>query len=152
MKIYKGCFQIPRASWAESAASQPPPSGGLALTGKEGAVQWTYDGRPGILDISEFPSPGYLHCAFRRLSRLAEIKRMCLLFRSPVLAPVHISVPYLRYVFTPHSEAETKRSLAQTSIKPELPSGKAPTALVRLRISRLILSIPLLLRIFSQCS
>jgi hypothetical protein len=42
-------------------------------------------------------------------------------------------------------------SRAQTSIRADSPSGKAPTTLVRLRISRMILSIPLLVRILIQC-
>ena len=46
----------------------------------------------------------------------------------------------------------TWRSLAQTSIRAELPSGKVPTTRVRRRISRLSRSITLLVRIRVQCS
>ena len=56
-----------------------------------------------------------------------------------------------RYAFSPHAEDETCLSLAHTSIRALLPSGKQPTAWVRRRISRLIRSIPLLVRIRSQC-
>lgn len=43
-------------------------------------------------------------------------------------------------------------SLAVTSMKAELPSGKVPTTLVLLLISRLMRSIPLLDLIRRQCS
>ena len=45
-----------------------------------------------------------------------------------------------------------QRSLAQTSIRAELPSGNVPTTRVRRRISRFSRSITLLVRMRVQCS
>ena len=56
------------------------------------------------------------------------------------------------YFLLSHWVPATCHSRAQTSIKAELPSGKAPTTLVLRRISRFIRSITLLVRIFVQCS
>ena len=56
------------------------------------------------------------------------------------------------YFLLPHWVPATWRSLAQTSIRAELPSGKLPTTRVRRRISRFSLSMTLLVRIRLQCS
>ena len=56
------------------------------------------------------------------------------------------------YFLQPHWVPATWRSLAQTSISAEFPSGKAPTTRVLRRISRFIRSITLLVRIRVQCS
>ena len=58
----------------------------------------------------------------------------------------------LKYFFVPQSEEETYRNRAHTNISALFPSGNAPTAFVRLRISRFIRSIPLFERIFIQSS
>ena len=56
------------------------------------------------------------------------------------------------YFLLPHWVPATWRSLAQTSIRAELPSGKVPTTRVRRRISRFSRSITLLVRMRVQCS
>lgn len=57
-----------------------------------------------------------------------------------------------RYLLFPHSFSAMYFSLAVTSMRAELQSGKVPTTLVRLRTSRFIRSIPLLVRMRRQCS
>ena len=52
----------------------------------------------------------------------------------------------------PHWVPATWRSLAQTSIRAEFPSGNVPTTRVRRRISRFSRSITLLVRMRVQCS
>ena len=56
------------------------------------------------------------------------------------------------YFLLPHWVPATWRRRAQTSIRAELPSGKVPTTLVRLRISRFRRSLTLFVRIRGQCS
>lgn len=51
-----------------------------------------------------------------------------------------------------HSCSTMYFSLAVTSMRVELPSGKVPTTLVLLLISRLMRSIPLFVLIWRQCS
>lgn len=71
----------------------------------------------------------------------------------PELLLIHLSRLFmLMYRFVPHWVPVTCRSLAHTSIRAELPSGKVPTTRVRLRISQFRRSSILLVRIFSQCS
>ena len=48
-----------------------------------------------------------------------------------------------KYLLLPHSCSTMYFSLAVTNIRAELPSGKVPTTLVLLLISRLMRSIPL---------
>ena len=57
-----------------------------------------------------------------------------------------------KYFLLPHWVPATWRRRAQTSIRAELPSGKVPTTLVRLRISRFRRSMTLFVRIRVQCS
>lgn len=66
---------------------------------------------------------------------------------------VAASVKYFiqRYRLEPHSFPDTYRSLAQTSIRADFPSGNVPTTLVLRRISRFMRSMTLLVRILSQC-
>ena len=56
------------------------------------------------------------------------------------------------YFLLPHWVPATWRSLAQTSIRAELPSGNVPTTRVLRRISRFSRSITLLVRMRVQCS
>ena len=56
------------------------------------------------------------------------------------------------YFLQPYWVPATWRSLAQTSIKAEFPSGNVPTTRVRRRISRFSRSITLLVRMCVQCS
>ena len=56
------------------------------------------------------------------------------------------------YFLLPHWVPATWRSLAQTSIRAEFPSGNVPTTRVRRRISRFSRSITLLVRMRVQCS
>ena len=56
------------------------------------------------------------------------------------------------YFLLPHWVPATWRSRAQTSMRAELPSGKLPTTRVWRRISRLSLSMTLLVRMRIQCS
>ena len=56
------------------------------------------------------------------------------------------------YFLQPHWVPATCRSLAQTSIRAELPSGNVPTTRVLRRISRFSRSITLLVRMRVQCS
>ncbi len=55
------------------------------------------------------------------------------------------------YFLLPHWVPATCRRGAQTSMSAEFPSGKQPTTRVRLRISRLSLSITLLVRMQLYC-
>ena len=57
-----------------------------------------------------------------------------------------------RYLLLPQFPSATYLHLAAASIIADLPSGKLPTALVRLLTSRLSRSMPLLVRIRRQCS
>lgn len=57
----------------------------------------------------------------------------------------------LRYLFVPHSLLVTWRSLAQTSISADCPSGNVPTTFVRRLISRFNRSSVLFVRILVQC-
>ena len=57
-----------------------------------------------------------------------------------------------RYLLLPHSCSTMYFSLADTSMRAELPSGKVPTTLALLLISRLMRSIPLFVLIRRQCS
>ena len=57
-----------------------------------------------------------------------------------------------KYFLLPHWVPATWRRRAQMSIRAELPSGKVPITLVRLRISRLRRSMTLFVRIRVQCS
>ena len=73
--------------------------------------------------------------------------------RTKCYATCSVSYRYFmhKYLFVPQFFPDTYRSLAHTSINADFPSEKAPTTLVRLRISRFIRSITLFVRIFSQC-
>lgn len=73
----------------------------------------------------------------------------CCVYATSVAASVKYFMQ--RYRFDPHSFPETYRSLAQTSIRADFPSGNVPTTLVLRRISRFIRSITLFVRIFNQC-
>ena len=56
------------------------------------------------------------------------------------------------YFLLPHWVHATWRSLAQTSIRAEFPSGNVPTTRVLRRISRFSRSITLFVRMRAQCS
>ena len=63
-----------------------------------------------------------------------------------------VSAPTSRYRLEPHSLSATYLSRAVASMRADLPSGKAPTTRVRLRISRPSRSMALLVRMRRQCS
>lgn len=69
----------------------------------------------------------------------------------PLLLRLQSNISCKDIVCCPHSFPETYRSLAQTSMRADFPSGNVPTTLVLRRISRFIRSMTLFVRIFSQC-
>ena len=73
-------------------------------------------------------------------------------FAFPFSLSISSSLDMSGYLLLPHSCSTMHFSLAVTSMKAELPSGKVPTTLVLLLISRLMLSIPLFVLIRRQCS
>ena len=59
----------------------------------------------------------------------------------PFSSSIFSSFDMSRYLFLPHSCSTMYFSLAVTSMRAELPSGKVPTTLVLLLISRMMRSI-----------